>query len=227
MSSRIDNHWDRILAAPPPSLEELAADFPGYTFDTIGWGEDQEIVVQARLSPARRRPLDQPAGPRRLAAQLAQFQAGRPQAPDTHLALQVKFNESRKKKLEQNTKFDIKDQRNMHSERKLFSAQHDRKNQFVSLTQSNNTPHSKLVQRLKPHSAANPTPEASSGLAGWRSQAQACSGGPTASATPSITIDITTPGRLLDTAFTTRLDTSHGTPSPVVLKNFNSFPRPF
>ncbi|KAJ6603868.1 hypothetical protein B0H10DRAFT_1957608 [Mycena sp. CBHHK59/15] len=45
MSSRIDNHWDRILAAPPPSLEELAADFPGYTFDTIGWGEDQEIVV--------------------------------------------------------------------------------------------------------------------------------------------------------------------------------------
>ncbi|KAJ6559306.1 hypothetical protein B0H10DRAFT_2216668 [Mycena sp. CBHHK59/15] len=33
MSSRIQNHWDRVLAAPPPSLEGLASDFPGYTFD--------------------------------------------------------------------------------------------------------------------------------------------------------------------------------------------------
>ncbi|KAJ7788511.1 hypothetical protein B0H14DRAFT_2628255 [Mycena olivaceomarginata] len=45
MSSRIDNHWDRILATPPPSLKELAADFSSYTFDTTGWGEDQEIVL--------------------------------------------------------------------------------------------------------------------------------------------------------------------------------------
>ncbi|KAJ6533471.1 hypothetical protein B0H10DRAFT_2247163 [Mycena sp. CBHHK59/15] len=45
MSSRIQNHWDRVLAAPPPSLEELASDFPGYTFDTTGWGEDQETEV--------------------------------------------------------------------------------------------------------------------------------------------------------------------------------------
>ncbi|KAJ7754270.1 hypothetical protein B0H14DRAFT_3512618 [Mycena olivaceomarginata] len=45
MSSRIDNHWDRILAAPPPSLEELTANFPGYTFYATGWGEDQEFVL--------------------------------------------------------------------------------------------------------------------------------------------------------------------------------------
>ncbi|KAK7039765.1 hypothetical protein R3P38DRAFT_3181580 [Favolaschia claudopus] len=38
-------HWDRILAAPPPSIEELASDFPGYSFDTSGFGEDQEIEV--------------------------------------------------------------------------------------------------------------------------------------------------------------------------------------
>ncbi|KAK7037048.1 hypothetical protein R3P38DRAFT_3183103 [Favolaschia claudopus] len=45
MSSRIDAHWDRILSAPPLSLEELESDFPGYSFDTSGWGEDQEIEV--------------------------------------------------------------------------------------------------------------------------------------------------------------------------------------
>ncbi|KAJ7170970.1 hypothetical protein C8R46DRAFT_1261868 [Mycena filopes] len=45
MSSHTNNHWDRILHAPPPSLEELAADFPGYSFDTTGWGDDQDIEV--------------------------------------------------------------------------------------------------------------------------------------------------------------------------------------
>ncbi|KAJ6596516.1 hypothetical protein B0H10DRAFT_2232517 [Mycena sp. CBHHK59/15] len=112
MSSRIDNHWDRILAAPPPSLEELAADFPGYTFDTIGWGEDQEIVVTSL--------------PPHMEARLPNV--GTPSHPPLDLS--------------------------------TFT-----------------TP-----QRRLP---------------------------------------------VLDTAFTTRLDTSHGTPSPVVLKNFNSFPRPF
>lgn len=44
MSSNIQNHWGRILSAPPPSLDKLASDFPD-TFDTSGWGDDQEIVV--------------------------------------------------------------------------------------------------------------------------------------------------------------------------------------
>ncbi|KAJ7691355.1 hypothetical protein B0H17DRAFT_1133872 [Mycena rosella] len=45
MSSHTDNPWDRLMTMPPPSLAELASDFEGYSFDTSGWGEDQEIEV--------------------------------------------------------------------------------------------------------------------------------------------------------------------------------------
>ncbi|KAK6971427.1 hypothetical protein R3P38DRAFT_3242393 [Favolaschia claudopus] len=48
-SDRVQAHWDRILSAPP-SMEELASDFPGYSFDTSGWGEDQEIEARVPMS---------------------------------------------------------------------------------------------------------------------------------------------------------------------------------
>ncbi|KAJ7157812.1 hypothetical protein C8R46DRAFT_1040075 [Mycena filopes] len=45
MTSHTSYTWDGILRTPPPSLNALAAEFPGYSFDTTGWGEDQDILV--------------------------------------------------------------------------------------------------------------------------------------------------------------------------------------
>ncbi|KAJ7174863.1 hypothetical protein C8R46DRAFT_1215028 [Mycena filopes] len=45
MTSHTSYTWDGILRTPPPSLNALAAEFPGYSFDTTGWGEDPDILV--------------------------------------------------------------------------------------------------------------------------------------------------------------------------------------
>ncbi|KAF8218150.1 hypothetical protein K438DRAFT_19315 [Mycena galopus ATCC 62051] len=44
MSSRADIAWDRVLRLPP-DMAELAAEFPGFTFDTSGYGDDTETKV--------------------------------------------------------------------------------------------------------------------------------------------------------------------------------------
>ncbi|KAJ6628626.1 hypothetical protein B0H10DRAFT_2209528 [Mycena sp. CBHHK59/15] len=50
MSPYTDNTWDRILSTPIPPLQDLASEFPGYTFNSSGWDKEMADATGSSLS---------------------------------------------------------------------------------------------------------------------------------------------------------------------------------